>query len=613
MGPMGTENVGTCVAGYRICNVDGDGYGPCMGEVQPAPTGEDCATPQDENCDGQINEGCPCTPNTSEPCYSGPGGTENVGPCKLGSHTCNADGMSYGPCIGEVTPQPETCNTPIDDDCNGQTNEGGVGCVCVPNATSSCYTGPGGTQGVGNCKAGTHVCNDQGTAFLPGCSGEVLPAAEQCNVLGDEDCDGVKCSEPIWSESFQSANGARITGDAQGNILLLGSFSGTLTFGATTLVSAGQNDIFLAKLAKNGQPIWAKRFGDAAMQAQTRGLGVDGNGNVVVAVPLAGTIDFGGGGLSAGAGQSGFVVAKLNSSGTHIWSKAFQSSSSLDCAGVAADSAGSVVIAGELSSTVNFGNGALTSAGSTDLFVAKLSGANGTALWSKRFGDANQQLLAAVGVGPSDAIVVVGTHSGTWNLGGPNFTSSGTDVYIARLDSSGNWACSKTIDEGGAPKAIASDSLGGFLIGGGNGVAPADFGGGPLPALGGSDIVLARFSSTCVHAWSKQLGGSNSDQLATLVVDSANNVVLSGNVNGTVDFGGGPQTSVDPDMFIAKFTNAGTHIWSRVIHANSLQGSSATALPTGEIVLTGASTPPTSIDFGLGPVAPGLPVAEFAP
>lgn len=48
-GPSGTENVGPCVGGTRICQNDGT-WGACMGQVLPA--GEDCQTPADEDCDG---------------------------------------------------------------------------------------------------------------------------------------------------------------------------------------------------------------------------------------------------------------------------------------------------------------------------------------------------------------------------------------------------------------------------------------------------------------------------------------------------------------------------------------------------------------------------------
>jgi hypothetical protein len=189
-GPMGTEGVGACKAGTKVCNADGLDYGACTGEVVPA--AETCLTPEDDDCDGQVNEegaGCVCVPGSTAPCYSGPMGTADVGACKAGQQTCNADGLGYGACVGEVVPVPETCATPVDDDCDGQVNEEGASCVCVPGTTQACYTGPMGTAGVGLCKAGAQLCNDQGTAW-GACTGQVLPAAEACAGNTDDDCDG---------------------------------------------------------------------------------------------------------------------------------------------------------------------------------------------------------------------------------------------------------------------------------------------------------------------------------------------------------------------------------------------------------------------------------------
>ncbi|APR84777.1 Tryptophan synthase alpha chain [Minicystis rosea] len=189
-GPAATLDVGACKAGTRTCAADGSGFGPCIGEV--VPTAETCATAEDDDCDGMVNEegdGCACIPGTMMPCYTGPAATENVGACKGGMAECNDLGTAYGPCMGEVLPSPETCNTAIDDDCDGQVNEEGLGCACVPGSTAPCYTGPQGTQNVGACKGGTATCNAQGTAY-GSCVGEVLPSPETCNTAIDDDCDG---------------------------------------------------------------------------------------------------------------------------------------------------------------------------------------------------------------------------------------------------------------------------------------------------------------------------------------------------------------------------------------------------------------------------------------
>jgi hypothetical protein len=58
---------------------------------------------------------------------------------------------------------------------------------CTNGQAIPCYTGTGGTQGVGVCKAGTQTCvNGQWGA----CVGEILPTTEICGNDKDENCDG---------------------------------------------------------------------------------------------------------------------------------------------------------------------------------------------------------------------------------------------------------------------------------------------------------------------------------------------------------------------------------------------------------------------------------------
>jgi len=50
-------------------------------------------------------------------------GSSNIGACQFGTQTCNNN--QWGTCTGNIEPTTETCNT-IDDNCDGQTDEGGV-------------------------------------------------------------------------------------------------------------------------------------------------------------------------------------------------------------------------------------------------------------------------------------------------------------------------------------------------------------------------------------------------------------------------------------------------------------------------------------------------------
>jgi hypothetical protein len=219
-GPEGTEDVGECRTGITICNEEGF-YEPCQLEITPKPERCDATySDADENCDGQFNEGgegCICVPETTIVCYTGLQGTEGEGLCKPGYAVCHESGMTYSACMEEVTPEPEQCepNGFEDEDCDGQTNEGGAGCACVPGELIECYTGPASTKGIGDCHAGTKACKPDGTGFESFCVGQVtpLPETQTClinNAGDDSDCDGkpneLCCNPPCTSTQQCKSN-----------------------------------------------------------------------------------------------------------------------------------------------------------------------------------------------------------------------------------------------------------------------------------------------------------------------------------------------------------------------------------------------------------------------
>jgi Putative metal-binding motif len=187
--PYPQSGVGACAPGTQACNAGS--WGPCTGAVAPAT--EACGNGIDDDCNGTVDDGCACDLGATQACYSGPAGSEGVGACSGGSQTCEGTVASHwGSCAGEVLPATaETCGDSIDNDCNGQVDDG---CDCDPGTTESCYSGPANTEDVGVCTAGTRTCKvgPSGTgAYWSPCYGEVVPALEEvCDGVLDDNCDG---------------------------------------------------------------------------------------------------------------------------------------------------------------------------------------------------------------------------------------------------------------------------------------------------------------------------------------------------------------------------------------------------------------------------------------
>jgi hypothetical protein len=98
-GPAGTDGVGTCTAGSKVCNPTGTSYSECTGAITPE--ADVCGDQIDTDCDGAADEGCVCAPNSTALCYSGASETLDIGTCVSGSKQCASDGLSYGACAGE--------------------------------------------------------------------------------------------------------------------------------------------------------------------------------------------------------------------------------------------------------------------------------------------------------------------------------------------------------------------------------------------------------------------------------------------------------------------------------------------------------------------------------
>ena len=169
---------GTCSAGIGGCLRQGQYVcqsGSTVCSATPgSPTAETCGDGIDNDCNGTTDDGCgPCVPNASQPCYTGPAGTQSIGRCHDGSRNCDSTGNWPSACPGQVVPAAsETCNG-VDDDCNGQTDES---FACRVGSTTSC-TSSCGTTGTSTC---TSTCTP----------GACVPPAETCNGI-DDDCDGI--------------------------------------------------------------------------------------------------------------------------------------------------------------------------------------------------------------------------------------------------------------------------------------------------------------------------------------------------------------------------------------------------------------------------------------
>jgi hypothetical protein len=166
-----------------------------------------------------------------------------------------------------------------------------------------------------------------------------------------------------------------------------------------------------------------------------------------------------------------------------------------------------------------------------------------------------------------------------------------------------NWGGSS--DEYGV--RVGFDATGALILAA-KGASTSDFGGGPLVSAGSWDLYLAKFAADGAHLWSKRFGDAEPqfNDSWSLVVEPGGEFVLAGNFRGTMDLGGGPLQAEDlGDIFLARFTGAGEHVWSTQFDCSNYALPHGLGLAgDGEIYLAGTYT--GTLDLGGGDlVAPG--------
>jgi hypothetical protein len=269
-----------------------------------------------------------------------------------------------------------------------------------------------------NCGDGPHGANAMGDAFI-------------CKFDG-----GAGATE--WSHAFAGAateSGKTVAFDPVGSVLVAGEFSGSLDVGGSNLESTDFFlDIFVAKFAANGMHVWSNRFGGTGVQRPTA-LGVDKLGSIFVGGWFEDILDLDEAGTFAALGNFDGFVFKLTPNGIPEWGTSFGDNDMSMVTDLGVDSDGNVLLVGSFEGTVDLGGEQLLSLGSftvPDGVIAKLSGVEGTHVWSSTFGDYDDD-GPWVSVEAGDNAVLCASGNAPLDFGSGMLSPTGADVFIARF------------------------------------------------------------------------------------------------------------------------------------------------------------------------------------
>lgn len=381
-----------------------------------------------------------------------------------------------------------------------------------------------------------------------------------------------------------------------------------LDLGNGILVPAGGQDVLAARFDADGRLQWAWRHGGMDDEFQI-GMSIDPFGNPVIAGLYRGAGNAGGADLPATASFNGFA-ASYTEDGALRWQLPLTASEELFPRTASTNGSGNTAVAGHFTGTLDIGNAQIQSNGGRDAFYVRANDDGGVASLV-RFGGTGDDTGNAAIFDPLGTVILVGTFSGQVAFGDTMLDAvAGRDLFVVRATVQGvpMWA----VQGGGAlpvgelPVAAVTST--------GEVVIAVDYqdtfqltGGALVTSAGAADIALARISSAGQVMWTRSFGGAGQDRQRGIAVGHGDDIALTGEFNGTAGFGGEVFTSAGfLDGFVAKYTGAGDHVWSRAAGSTADDRGGGVAVDgSGAVYYTGSFH--NTVDFGGGPLtAPGM-------
>lgn len=407
----------------------------------------------------------------------------------------------------------------------------------------------------------------------------------------------------IWHKNYGNQGvviGSSVTTDNSNNIYVVGTFTGTLIFDASTsITSNGSGDIFVLKLNALGNVLWARNFGlsgyDSAdsifFNKNTNELYFSGNYKTTQ-TPSSVTDDF--------------FLYKLNpTTGADLWVETFGSNKSESSYGLTGDNAGNVYMVGtyihkldqRAFPSTNVISNLLTTPYTpspwygVNTFVLKINN-GGHVLWAKGINknkDTKGSVIAkAIEVDNNNNVYLIGDFNGIIDFD-PNNSQYVTsnqgnkDVFITSLNNNGAFRWFQRIaglNNNGASdrgNTIAVDNQGGIVVGG-------------VSVNGG--LFIGRYGATSgALGWLHK--GGHGGSVNAIVINDCDNIYATGNLHsGTTDFN--PDLNVNYPINAIGHTNAFNLSWGNA--TTNFDTSFTYTVCTNTLSVVGANQP-----FGVNP------------
>jgi len=397
--------------------------------------------------------------------------------------------------------------------------------------------------------------------------------------------------------------------DYDDNLIVAGTFTGTLTLGAHSITSTLDNQSFLSKRSYEGVWEWIASPVSTAGMNYIIDIKVDNDGNTVVLGLFMHNVTLGG--SSYTASRLTPFLAKLDTQGNWLWSMIMGNTYNSIPIGLSLDQYDDIYITCNFLGIIQLGSFELdASTAFNNIYVAKL---NPGGFWQWAVAPENPTGYIYSGglyVSSQGECTFSAKVSGSADFG--DVTISGTNVIaISTITRYGLWQWTTPVTQSCSIdlRSTTRDRFGGVYV-------LADFylatsiGGTAIEPNGSKDTILFKTDDTGYISWFRQIGGGTSYVTADKVIcDNSGRIFCGGTytrgeagtyptANGVplMDYG---DTAGDfTNLFLAKFNPAGD--WQGVLTAGGISYDHLTDLRLdcdGNVGVLGYSSSP-SLTFG---------------
>jgi hypothetical protein len=303
---------------------------------------------------------------------------------------------------------------------------------------------------------------------------------------------------------------------------LVGGTSASGISGDKTEYSRGSLDYWIVKFDSSLNEIWQRTLGGNSFDDLFDIIETSDGGYLCGGYSDS---DISGDKTAPNKGIADYWVIKLDTDGNILWQNTYGGDDVDQLHSMVELDDASVILAGRSSSNIS-GDKTEDSRGGSDYWIVKID-KNGNKLWDKTYGGSDYEWTGYICKSEDGGLLLSGESSSNISSEKSENSYGSKDIWILKLDTSGNIIWDKTIGSN-------MDDLGNFVVSNLDFIyisscSSADSSGLKTEnSKGGIDIWLVKLDYNGNIIWDKTIGGNKNDNAISITITENHNLLLSG-------------------------------------------------------------------------------------